>query len=84
MTISSPCYYVSYAVSAINALQLYTKTREEGFEAARDSYLKLIAYTDVDPYMTDAEILDYAGFKSNKDESVYALIAKYCGAKIEE
>ncbi len=70
MTISSPCYYISYAVSGINALQIYTMTSTDA-NAAKESYLKLFTYTDEDPEMTDSQILEYAGMLSYKDEQVY-------------
>ena len=71
MTISSPCYYVSYSVSAINSLQLYAKIYSDGFDAAKDSYLKLFTYTDVDPEMDMDEVLEYAGLKSYTSEDLY-------------
>ena len=81
MTISSPCYYISYAVSAINALQIYTVANDEGFEAARDAYLSTISYTDTlestEDYMTLEEVLVYAGLNSYNDESTYVGIANY-------
>ena len=77
MTISSPCYYVSYSVSAINALQIYSKIFSEGFDAAKDSYLKLFTYTDVDPDMTMDEVLEYAGLVSYKDEALYQSLEEF-------
>ena len=77
MTITSPCYYISYSVSAINALQIYTKIYTESFDAAKDSYLKLITYTDVDPDMDMNEVLEYAGLLSYTDEVVYQRIRAY-------
>ena len=77
MTIKSPCYYVSYSVSAIGALQVYLKANNEGFEAAKESYLKLISYTDVDPDMSMEEVLEYAGFYSYMDEALYRDLARY-------
>ena len=41
VTITSPCYYVSYAVSALSVLQLYPMT-EEDYDNAIASYLSLI------------------------------------------
>ena len=70
MTITSPCYYISYAISGINALQIYAMAKTD-FETAKDSYLKLFTYTDVDPDMTDAQILEYAGMLSYTDEQLY-------------
>ena len=77
MTISSPCYYVSYSVSAINALQIYSKIYSDGFDAAKDSYLKLFTYTDVDPDMTMDEVLEYAGLLSYKDEALYRILEEF-------
>jgi oligoendopeptidase F len=77
MTISSPCYYVSYSVSAINALQIYSKIFSDGFDAAKDSYLKLFTYTDVDPDMTMDEVLEYAGLVSYKDEALYQSLSEF-------
>lgn len=71
MTIQSPCYYVSYAVSALSVLQLYETARTTGFQAAADSYLKLFTYTDVNPDFTDKEVLEYAGMYSATDEQLY-------------
>ena len=75
MTITSPCYYISYSVSAINALQIYAKANSESFEAAKDSYLKLFTYTDVDPDMDMNEVLEYAGLLSYTDEEAYKKIS---------
>ena len=77
MTISSPCYYISYSISAINCLQLYANIYSDGFDAAKDSYLKLFTYTDVDPEMTTEEILEYAGLKYYTDESLYVKLYSF-------
>jgi TatD DNase family protein len=74
VTISSPCYYISYAISGVNALQIYVNAMQEGFEDAKESYLKLFTYTDVDPEMTTEEILLYAGLTSYVDEQTFVLI----------
>jgi oligoendopeptidase F len=74
VTISSPCYYISYAVSGVNALQIYTKVDRQGFEAAKESYLKLFTYTDENPDMTLEEILEYAGLTSYTDEETFEAI----------
>jgi len=77
MTITSPCYYVSYSVSAVNALQVYLKANNDGFDAAKESYLKLISYTDVDPDMDMNEVIEYAGFYSYMDEQLYKELSEY-------
>lgn len=74
VTISSPCYYISYAISGVNALQIYALAMNEGFDVAKESYLKLFTYTDVDPEMTTEEVLLYAGLTSYLDEQTFSLI----------
>ncbi len=74
VTISSPCYYISYAISGVNALQIYVNAMDEGFDAAKESYLKLFTYTDVNPDMTTEEILLYAGLTSYVDEQTFIRI----------
>jgi oligoendopeptidase F len=77
MTITSPCYYVSYGVSSIAVLQLYAMANETSFDAAKDAYLKLFTYVDVNDEMTMEEILQYAGMLSYKDENLYAKLKVY-------
>ena len=74
VTISSPCYYISYAISGVNALQIYANAKEKGFDSAKESYLKLFTYTDVNPEMTTEEVLLYAGLTSYVDEQTFTLI----------
>lgn len=76
VTISSPCYYISYAVSGVNALQIYAMVDSKGFDAAKDSYLKLFTYTDDNPDMTLEEVLAYAGLTSYTDEETFKAISK--------
>ena len=71
MTITSPCYYVSYSVSAISVLQLYEVAHSQGFDVAKDQYLKLFTYVDENPEMGMEEILNYAGMLSFKNEQLY-------------
>ena len=79
MTITSPCYYVSYSISAISVLQLYA-TALTDFDAAKDCYLKLFTYVDEfeneDDYMTTEETLRYAGMYSFTDAELYQLISR--------
>ena len=77
MTIRSACYYVSYAVSALSAIQIYEMAETDGFEAASEAYLKLFTYTDVDPEMNSEEILVYAGMYSYNDEELYKSLYNY-------
>ena len=79
MTITSPCYYVSYSVSAVSVLQLYAMAQTD-FDAAKESYLKLFTYVDEltedDDYMTTDEILEYAGMYSFNDEELYRYLSR--------
>ena len=76
----SPCYYVSYAISALSVMQLLPMGIEN-FDAAADAYLKLFSYVDEYEngrgYMTTVEILEYAGLKSFTDEALYQDIYEY-------
>ena len=77
MTITSPCYYVSYSVSAISVLQLYEVAQTDGFDVAKEQYLKLFTYVDQDPGMGLQDILEYAGMLSFKDEQLYVNLSTY-------
>ena len=77
MTITSPCYYVSYSVSAISVLQLYEMANTKSFDIAKNAYLKLFTYIDENPEMTMEDILDYAGMLSFNDEQLYINIKDY-------
>lgn len=81
VTITAPCYYVSYAISAISVLQLYETAGSESFDAAKEAYLKLFTYTDTlestEEYMTAEEVLVYAGMLSYNDEELYKLIFEF-------
>lgn len=44
VTIQSPCYYVSYAISALSVLQLHEMANTDSLEAATDAYLDLFTY----------------------------------------
>ena len=83
VTISAPCYYVSYAISAVSVLQLYPMAMED-YDAAADAYLKLFSYVDEyeneDDYMTTAETLEYAGLYSFTDPELYKYINEYYSA----
>jgi hypothetical protein len=77
VTIGSPCYYVSYAVSALSILQLHEIAYTESLETATDAYLKLFTYTDVNPDMNTEEVLLYSGMHSYTDEALYKEFAEY-------
>ena len=50
----SPLYYVSYATSALNALEIYAMAVDD-FDEARDTYLDLLYLHDADGYMDAVE-----------------------------
>lgn len=77
MTITSPCYYISYSASAMTVLQLYEMANTDGFDAAKDAYLKLFTYVDENPAMTLNETLAYAGMLSYKSEDLYKALYDY-------
>ncbi len=76
MTIRSACYYVSYSVSALAVLQVYEMANTQGFDAAKDAYLKLFTYTDSDTEMNMEEVLEYAEMMSYMDEELYIRVNK--------
>ena len=77
MTILSPCYYVSYSVSASAVLQLYEVAKTQGFDVAKEQYLRLFTYVDEDPHMGMNDILEYAGMLSFVDEELYIRLDQY-------
>ncbi len=89
VVIEAPCYYISYAMSAIPCLELLSIADAEGFEAAKDIYLNFFTFTEdeanveVDE-MGDkivkigyAETLEYAGLHSVFEADAYTRIANY-------
>ena len=77
VTIQAPCYYVSYAISALSVLQLHEMANTDSLEAATDAYLDLITYTDINPEMTTEKVLINAGMYSYSDERLYKALAEY-------
>ncbi len=89
VVIEAPCYYISYAMSAIPCLELLSIADTEGFDAAQEIYLNLFTFTDdsanveVDE-MGDktvkigfAETLEYVGLHSVFDVNAYIQISEY-------
>ena len=77
MTITSPCYYVSYSVSAISVLPLYEVAKTQGFDVAKEQYLKLFTYVDENPEMGMSDIMVYAGMLTYMDEQLYVQLDQY-------
>ena len=69
----NPFYYISYAASALGALELYDLLCAD-FDAAADKYLEICGLDTEYYYYTDA--LEEAGLHSIFDESAYAEIAE--------
>ncbi len=68
-------YYISYAMSALPALEIYAKASNEGLEAARASYIKLFTFSDHDEFMGE----DQYGDKIIKPETTYESILNWAG-----
>jgi len=68
------CYYISYSVSAVAALQIYAKSVTDGFDDAMNSYLKLFNYYDIYKEYTFDQILEYAGLYSFNNDKAFELI----------
>ena len=71
VTLSSPGYYISYAVSLIPSVCLFDKAVEEGLDAAIESYKRFFTFTDEDRNLSFEEVVSYAGLDSPFDESLY-------------
>ena len=85
----SPAYYVSYAMSALPCVELFTIAQTEGVDYAREAYFGLFTFAnntkfvevDSDGYKTVtatyAEILHDCGLSSPLTEELYQTIANY-------
>lgn len=69
---TSPFYYISYAVSALGALEINELCRED-FEAGRDKYLDILAMDPEVWYYSEA--LEEAGLSGIFDIDAYAAMA---------
>ncbi|MBR7162933.1 MAG: InlB B-repeat-containing protein [Clostridia bacterium] len=94
VVIEAPCYYISYAMSALPCIELLTVAETQGFEAAQAKYFKFFTFTD-DPNNVEtdemgdkvvkigyADTLKYVGLHSIFDEELYSTI-KACFVKEE-
>jgi hypothetical protein len=77
VTITQPCYYTSYSLSGLGAMQLYIKAQNSSLDTATQSYTKLITYTDEHPEYTYSEVLTNAGLYDYKDEELYKYLKSY-------
>lgn len=88
VTIEAAGYYISYAMSALPAIELFVKGMQD-FDSAKQSYFKLFTFTDNDKFVeTDeqgdlvvtagyAETLQYAGLYSPFQEGLYTTLKDY-------
>lgn len=86
-------YYISYAMSALPALEIFAKAGSMGLNAARDSYIKLFTYTNNSAFLgTDSygntvvtatyqEILNYCGLHSAFQSDLYTTIRNYFNSR---
>ena len=51
--------------------------KKQGFESAKESYLKLFTYTDVNAEMNTEDVLLYAGLTSYVDEQTFSRIKAF-------
>ncbi len=89
VVIEAPCYYISYAMSALPCVELLSVAELEGFDSAKSKYLKFFTFTDdpanteIDEYgdkvvtATYAEVLKYVGLHSVFEEGMYSYIKEY-------
>ncbi len=89
VVIEAPCYYISYAMSAIPCFEMLTVAETEGFEAAKDIYLNFFTFTDDEANVEFDEMgeknvkigyietLEYVGLGSIFDAETYTRIADY-------
>ena len=68
----SPCYYISYSISALESLQIFFEYQANGYEAAKAKYFKLFDYVALKQEdMTYKDVLEYAGIPTYEDDKLY-------------
>ena len=72
VTVEQSVYYVSYAVSMLAAIQLYTVAEDQSYETAMELYLFLIDPTS----KSLMECLAAAGLKTPMDEALYQELSR--------
>ena len=89
VVIESPCYYISYAMSALPCIELLSIAETEGFDVAKAKYLGFFTFTD-DPNNVEidefgdkvvkigyTETLEYVGLSSIFEKEMYIYINNY-------
>ncbi|MBQ8872927.1 MAG: hypothetical protein IJV78_03385 [Clostridia bacterium] len=79
VVIEAPCYYISYAMSALPSMGIYVKAQKDGFDAALDSYLKLFAFSDEESLCKVLETQDGDDIIDKEVTATYEEILNYCG-----
>ena len=70
--LSSPCYYISYSISALESLQVFFEYQDNGYEAAKNKYMKLLDYVTLKQEdMTYVDVLEYASFATYEEDELY-------------
>lgn len=81
-TFESPYYYISYATSALSALELLDRSAED-FEGAADTYLSLVAQTDAEGYRAALRAAGLSDvFAPGVVETIAAGVEDYARAEI--
>ena len=86
VVVDSPCYYISYAMSALPAMGIYATAMKDGYATARNCYFKLYTFSEQEklahideqgnkivdaPYV---DILHFAGLYGAFDTELYRLL----------
>ena len=86
-------YYISYAMSALPALEIFAKAGNDGLNAARESYLKLFTYSSNSSFLgsdgyggkavtaTYETILNWAGLYGPFQSQLYTTIQTYFNSR---
>jgi oligoendopeptidase F len=74
VTVSSPCYYLSYATSEIASMSLYAIANEKGYKEAQAVYTTL--QEGIDPTLDFLPAIESAGLLSPLVESTYHSLEK--------
>ncbi len=89
VVIEAPCYYISYAMSALPCVELLSIADTQGFEVAQEKYFKFFTFTDVADHVELDEAgdkvikigyedtLKYVGLNSIFGEDLYKALSTY-------
>lgn len=78
----SPCYYISYGMSALVSLEIYMQAMEDGLDAARETYFKLFTFADNSDYVTTVTYGDGSSYSYLNNGVTYEMILnEWCGLK---